>query len=148
LAFQAQSVFPILDFTNLFNTNNTRSYFCLDNTTSTIYKFDDTLYQDNGTDFTCKITTENNDFGTLNRKTMHRLSILGDRPAADTSILIQWSDNDYQSYNTGISVNLNQDLPCVRQLGSFRQRIFKFTYTGNYPVRIQDIEVDINKGTS
>jgi len=32
--------------------------------------------------------------------------------------------------------------------GWFRQRIFKFTYTDNYPMRIQDIEVDINKGTT
>jgi len=39
-------------------------------------------------------------------------------------------------------------LSSTYQLGWFRQRIFKFTYTDNYPMRIQDIEVDINKGTT
>ena len=148
LAYQAQSIFPMLGSTNLFNTNNTRTYFYLNDSTSAIYKFDETLYKDNGTNFTCLVTTENNDFGTMNRKTMSRASIVGDRPSANSNILVQWSDNDYQSFNTGISVNLNQDLPCTRQMGSFRQRIFKFTYSDNYPMRIQDIEVDINKGTT
>jgi len=79
---------------------------------------------------------------------MRRLSVIGDRPASDTFLSIQWSDDDYITYNTAVSTNLKQDLVCIRQLGWFRQRIFKFTYSDNYPFRIQDIEVDINKGTS
>lgn len=147
LSYQNNPTFNIVQSTNMFNANNTRTYFALNNDTA-IYKFDETLYQDNGVNFTCKLTTENNDFGTMNRKTMRRASIIGDRPAANTNLLVQWSDNDYQSFNTGIYINLNQDIPCVRQMGSFRQRIFKLTYSDNYPMRLQDIEVDINKGTS
>lgn len=145
-AYKNQSTFPITYSTTIFNTANTRTYFTLDEAASTIYRFNGLLYQDDGVNFTCKVTTENNEFGTMNRKTMHRLTLVGDRPGASTNILVQWSDNDYQSYNTGVSLNLNQDLPCVRQLGAFRQRIFKLTYSDNYPLRIQDIEVDINKG--
>jgi len=146
-AYMANSIFDITMSTNLFNTNSTRTYFALDGD-STIYRFDETLYQDSGTNFICKIVTEANDFGTLNRKTMSRLSILGDRPASDSNISVEWSDDDYQSYSTARTINLKQDLACTRQLGWFRQRIFKFTYSDNYPMRIQDIEVDINKGTS
>lgn len=146
-AYQGYSIFPMLQSTNIFNTANTLSYFTLNDGTSNIYRFDETLYQDYGNNFVCVVTTENNDFGTLNRKTMGRLSILGDRPSSNSGITVQWSDNDYQSFSTGTIVNLNQDLPCVKQLGSFRQRIIKLTYSDNFPMRIQDIEVDINKGT-
>ena len=146
LAYKAQAIFPMLESTNMFNNTNTRTFFCLNDGTSAIYRFDESLYQDSGVNYSCIITTENNDFGTMNRKTMSRASIICDRPPSNTNILVQWSDNDYQSFNTGISINLNQDLPCVRQMGSFRQRIFKFTYSDNFPIRIQDVEVDINKG--
>jgi len=147
-AFQNNSTFDILLSTNVISTNNARTYFALDNNTSALYKFDESVYQDNGTNFTCSIVTEANDFGTLNRKTMHRLAILGDRPSANSNISIQWSDDDYETFNTARLVNLKQDIACTRQLGWFRQRIFKFTYSDNYPMRIQDIEVDINKGTT
>jgi len=145
-AYQGESIFNVVTSTNLFNTSSTRTYFSL-GTDSAIYRFDETAYQDNGTNFLCSIVTEANDFGTLNRKSMHRLSILGDRPSENTNITIQWSDDDYQTYSSARTANLKQDLVCIRQLGWFRQRIFKFTYSDNYPFRIQDIEVDINKGT-
>jgi len=147
-AFQNNSTFDILMSNNAISTANVRTYFALDNNTSQIFKFDESVYQDSGTNFTCSIITEANDFGTLNRKTMHRLSILGDRPSANSNISIQWSDDDYETFSTARLVNLKQDLSCTRQLGWFRQRIFKFTYSDNYPMRIQDIEVDINKGTN
>lgn len=146
-AYQAQQYFDIATSTNLFNANSTRTYFSL-GTDSAIYRFDETLHQDSTVNYTCSIITEANDFGTMNRKTMRRLSFIGDRPTADTNISVQWSDDDYTTYNTAVTTNLRQDLVCIRQLGWFRQRIFKFTYSDNYPLRIQDIEVDINKGTS
>ena len=146
-AYKAQSIFDIVTSTNLFNTSSTRTYFSL-GTDSAIYRFDETLYQDSGTNYTCTVITEAADFGTLNRKTMHRLSFLGDRPPVNSNITVQWSDDDYQTFNSGVTTNLNQDLACIRQMGSFRQRIFKFTYSDNYPMRIQDIEVDINKGAN
>jgi len=106
------------------------------------------VYQDNGTNFTCLITSENNDFGTMNRKRMHRLSVIGDRPSSAANLSVSWSDDDYQSFNTARTIDLNQDLPSCYQLGSFRQRIFKLSFTANSPMRLQELEVDINKGTS
>ena len=147
-AYKNTSVFDITHSTNVFNSANTRSYFALTSANSAILKFNESLFQDSGVNFTCTIITEANDFGTMNRKTMRRLSLIGDRTPVDSNVLVQWSDDDYQSYNTGVSVNLHQDLSSVRQLGWFRQRIFKLTYSDNYPFRIQDIEVDINKGNS
>lgn len=148
IAFKNTPSFNLLYSTNVSTSTMTRTYFTLNTTDSTIYRFSELVYQDDGVDYTCTFTTEASDFGTMNRKTMKRFSIIGDRPNNDSNISVQWSDNDYQSFNTGKTINLNQDLPSTYQLGNFRQRIFKLTYTDNYPLRVQEIEVDINKGTS
>lgn len=124
------------------------SVFTLGDGTSSWYKFDETLFQDSGTNFPAVLITDSNDFGTLNRKNMHRLSFYADRPPVNSNILVQWSDDDYQTFNTGRSTSLNQDLVCLRQLGSFRQRCFKLTHTDNAPFRIQGLVADINKGNS
>ena len=147
-AFQNGNTFDIFKSAMGASTTNTRTYFALVGSSSPIYYLDKAIYQDDGVAFTCKITTENNDFGTLNRKTMSRLSFIGDRPPIDASMTIQWSDDDYQSFNTGVTVNLNQDNAAIYRMGSFRQRIFKLTFSANTLFRVQDLEVNINKGAS
>lgn len=124
------------------------SVFSLNDGTSAWYKFDESLGQDSSSNYTCTIVTDADDFGTGNRKSMHRVILMADRPAGDSLIGIQTSDDDYQTYSTLRTTNLNQDSVSLRQLGSFRQRAFKLTYTDTYPLRIQKLSVDINKGSS
>jgi hypothetical protein len=147
-AFKQNNVFDMLYSVVIDSTSNVRTYFCLDDSTSNLYRFDADLYRDDGTNFSCILTTESTNFNTMNRKTMSRLVLEADRPSDNSNILVQWTDNDYQSYSTAREINLNQDLPSCRQLGTFRQRSFKLTYTDNYPMRVQDIIVNINKGAS
>jgi hypothetical protein len=147
-AFKQESTFDILIASTITNTYNVQTFFALNDGTSAIYTLNKDIYQDVGVNFTCSIVTENNDFGTMNRKTMKRLSVIGDRPSTNANLMVSTSDNDYQSYSTPIAVNLNQDNPCAYRLGSFRQRVFKLTFTANELFRIQEIEVDINKGNS
>jgi hypothetical protein len=148
LAYQANSTFNIARAHGLRTTSSNSSIFALNDGTSAWYIFNEAQYQDNGINYTCQITTDSCDFGTLNKKSMSRVSLYVDRPSADSYILIQWSDDDYQTFNTGQLVNLNQDLCCARQLGNFRQRSFKLTYTDNALLRIQGMVADINKGSS
>lgn len=122
--------------------------FAINDGTTAWYTFNENLYQDSGSNFVCQIITDSSDFGTLNRKNMHRLSLYADRPSVNSNILIQWTDDDYQTYNAGQTTNLNQDLCCIRQLGSFRQRSFKLTHIDNTPLRIQGMVADINKGNT
>ena len=147
-AFKNNTTFDIRKTTSVTSTSQSRSFFALDDGTSTIYRFNETVYQDNGINYNVLITTEASDFGTLNRKTMGRASIIADRPESDSMITLSWSDDDYRTFSPGIPINLNQDLPSAKRLGTFRQRIFKLSYTDQYPLRIQDLEVNINKGTS
>ena len=122
--------------------------FCFKTASATIFKFDDTLMQDSGANYTCQIITEQSNFGTLNRKTMPRFGFYADRTPADSNMSIYWTDDDFQSYSGPRLINMNQDLQSTYVLGSFRQRAFKLQYTGPYILRLQRIEVDINKGTS
>jgi len=146
-AFKTNTTFDIRKTSSVTSSSQSRSFFALDDGTSTIYRFNESAYQDDGVNYTVVITTEASDFGTLNRKSMGRASLICDRPEVDSSVTLYWSDDDYRSFSSGVSINLNQDLPSANRLGNFRQRIFKITYTDSYPLRIQDLEVDINKGS-
>ena len=147
-AYQSNSIFSLKLSVLVEKTNSFNTYFALTGASSAIYKFDESVYQDSNTNFTAQIVTEANDFDTLRRKTMSSVSFMGDRPSADSSVTLYWSDDDYQSWSNGLSTNMNQDLPIVRRLGSFRQRCFKLTHTDNAPLRIQTFECAINKGNS
>lgn len=100
--------------------------------------------------FTCTIVTSKLDFDIINRKTMSRFSLIGDTPssASDSAstFSIQWSDDDYNTWSTARSLVLTPDFPSITQLGGFRRRAFKISITPTTLVRLEGIEVDINKG--
>jgi hypothetical protein len=77
---------------------------------------------------------------------MHRLVVWADRPSVSAPLTLQWSDDDYSTFTSGLTLNLADELPTVRRLGRFRRRAFKLTFTQNLPFRIKGLEVDINMG--
>jgi hypothetical protein len=111
-------------------------------------KFTTTTTTDAGTSYSYQIVTGLEDFDSYNHKTINRLTVYGDRPTADTTMTITWTDDDYQTYNTGQTVNLNQELPCIYQCGGFRRRAHKLTCSPTVPFRIRYLEADINLGNS
>jgi hypothetical protein len=147
-AFQADDNFPITYAVNVKKTADYYPVFALDQETSELYNFSDAVAQDDGTNYTMSVVTEPVDFDSLNRKNMHRLVVIADRPDDTAEIDVQWSDDDYQTYTTARTVDLDQSLPSLTRLGSFRRRAFKLSYTGDQPVRLQELEVDINRGNS
>lgn len=147
-AFQQSIGFSICSSARATTNTTRRSCFAFKGSDSTIFYMSDSLYQDNGINFTCTVITEAMDFGNMNRKIMARLSFVGDRPSGNSNVIISWSDDDYQTFSNTRSVDLNQDLPSTYRLGSFRQRCLKIEYTDNFPFRLQMFEVDINKGIS
>jgi hypothetical protein len=92
-------------------------------------------------------------FGTLNRKFLYRLGVyyLGDEATlSGQPPTIQYSDDG--GYNWSSSYTLSgrmnspdEAFPFITQLGSFRSRMFKITYT-NKRFRWLYLELDINKG--
>ena len=126
------------------------SAYMLDKTNGNIYTMDETLFTDAGTAINCVFTSAKLDFDTINRKFMYRLSIIGDVPdssGADIAVSVQWSDDDYKTFSSARTLNFNADLPKIDQLGQFRRRAFKLTYSLPHLLRLEGLEVDINKGS-
>ena len=149
-AFQAGTEFAVLFAINTRSTTTYRPLFILEGTTA-IYRMDQDLYQDNGTNFTVSGVTDNQYFDTYNEKSMGRLVVWADKPPSSTptpTLSIQWSDDDYQTYNTARTLTLFQDRPNIDRLGRFRRRAFKWSFAVNHPLRIRGFEVNINIGAN
>lgn len=126
------------------------SAYILDSSNGKVYTMDESYFTDAGTAFTCTAITAKLDFENINRKFMYRLSIIGDVPddtGAENTISVQWSDDDYKTWSSARSLNFNADLPAIWQLGQFRRRAIKLSYSLPHLLRIEMIEVDINKGS-
>lgn len=126
------------------------SAYMLDKTNGNIYTMDETIFTDAGTAINCVFTSAKLDFDTINRKFMYRLSIIGDVPdstGTDIAVSVQWSDDDYKTFSTARTLNFNADLPKIDQLGQFRRRAFKLTYSLPHLLRLEGLEVDLNKGS-
>jgi hypothetical protein len=129
----------------------TGSAYILGATDGKTYLMNETLFTDAGTAIQCFITTSKLDFDVINRKFMFRLSLVGDVPddtLLDSTVSIQWSDDDYKTWSAARSLNFNADLPAIFQLGQFRRRAFKVSYTLPHLLRLEGMEVDINKGST
>lgn len=141
--FKQGTQFPVTFAANVLTNSLYHSLFIISNV---VYKFVPTLYRDDGVNFTCTLVTDKIRFDTYRNKFMSRLVIWASRPNASSSITVSWTDDDYTTYSTAISVDLFSERPTLYRLGRFRERAFKFTYTDNYPLLLQGIEVDINMG--
>lgn len=113
-----------------------------------IAKMDDAAVTDLGNTITCTITTSKLDFEVADRKRMDILVLLGDAPngTSNVPISVQWSDDDYQTWSTATTLNINPIYSYIYRLGMFRRRALKFTYTQPYALRLEGMEITINKG--
>lgn len=144
-AYQANGSFPITSTVNIKSTTGYKSIFSLSNDNK-LYYFDLNTYQDNGVAYTWTIITDNQEFNTYSQKFMNRLTIWADKPPGSLSVNVSWTDDDYQNYSTPIALDLYQEMPSLHRLGRFRRRAFKLESTANQPMRMQKLEVNINKG--
>jgi Phage stabilisation protein len=123
--------------------------YILDALTGNVYTVSEDNHTDNGTGFLCEIITPKYDFSTMNRKFMSRFCLVGDWPVTSgtgNNVSISWSDNDYQTWSTPRTLSFDHDFPIIAQLGNFRRRAFKISYSQPYLLRLEAMEVDINKG--
>jgi len=124
--------------------------YILDTSGGKVYAISETAFTDNGVAFLCQIVTNKYDFDTFNRKTMSRLSLIGDVPdstGVDNTVTISWSDDDYKTWKPDRFLSFNYDFPTMAQLGNFRRRAFRFSYSLPHLLRLDGFEVDLNKGT-
>lgn len=111
-----------------------------------LYSSNLNVYQDAGVNFDVQFTTKNYDFGTRRIKFGTRLLVNADQPPSTSNVLISWSDDDYQTFNSPRTVNLANSYTQLYSLGSFRRRAYKVTYTDNFPMRFVSLEKDYSIG--
>ena len=103
------------------------------------------MYQDDGVNILMEAVTSPIDFETINQKTINRLSIVCDKTSASTLATITYSKDDYNTWSTARTVDLSLR-PFLTRIGRFRRLAIKLTHADNYPVRIEDLEIDYNMG--
>ncbi len=141
MSYKSNGTFPINFSMYYYNTG-----FFTTTIDQSINIFNSSLYKDGVTTFPVQIVTDNEYFDSYNRKVCNRLSLVADRVAA--SVLVQTSDDDYQTWSTGQTISLDQELPCAYRWGQFRRRAHKLTFQADAPLRIRKLELDINLGNS
>lgn len=95
--------------------------------------------------FAVDIYTPNFDGGTRREKTLSRLNLIGDQ-AAGSTWSIWWSDDDYQTWQGPVTVDLSGDNPFVADLGSFRKRAFHLRLDANAHGRLRAVEAYLALG--
>jgi hypothetical protein len=114
----------------------------LHNSDGYLYTLDPDVYQDNATSILADAYTSKYDGSTMNRKFMHNLNVVGDLGSTFT---IRWSDDDYATWNTFLS--LSSTRPFVSRCGSFRRRAFNIRHTANEDFRLEALEFEVDVGT-
>lgn len=113
-----------------------------------VYSFEPFVYQDNGLPFEVRFRTKPMNFGTMRTKFGARLLLVGDETASSSFAFVSWSDNDYKTTSTPRAVDLQYSYQQLYALGSFRTRSFTVSYTDNFPMRWQSIELDYDQGSA
>ncbi len=126
-SFQAEADLPIQYAFNATITGVGETSILSVNGKSKIYYFNPNTLTDDSVAFTSMVQTDPMDFGSMNQKFMSSLITVADRPTTSTLLSISYSDDDYQTFSTPRTMELNQEYPILHQLGRFRRRAVKLS---------------------
>jgi hypothetical protein len=107
------------------------------------------LYQDFGSNYTCRYTSELIDGGTANWKYLHKfaLNCSQEESSGTSNVTLTWSDNDWNSSSgASRSINVFSISPQIYRLGRFRKRSFRMEYAANYPFWLLGFNLHLNVG--
>lgn len=110
------------------------------------FKMSVDTYQDASTNYDVLFISPLIDFGTSNQKRMYKLKVLGDKQTSTTTTTVKTSDDDYRTWVTRGTVDMNTFNTNLYQLGSFRRRSVRLEYTGSNPWRVHKLEADFSFG--
>lgn len=97
--------------------------------------------QDDGIPINLSTRTVRIDGGTLDRKRIGSIRVVGD-PVNDYA-LMRWSDDDGVTWTKFRFVDLSSIRPELRRCGAFRRRVIEFKTIANAAVRVSALEFDI-----
>lgn len=108
-----------------------------------LYSMDSDLFRDNGLPINYVSRTSRMDGGTSDKKTMSRITYVGDI-VADTA-MVRWSDDDYATNRPYRILDLDEPKSMVRRCGSFIDRSIEFRHIGNTNPILDAIEIEVQK---
>ena len=96
----------------------------------------------------CQIQSSRFDGETNYMKFPTRIEIVGDRQSTSSPATLYFSDDDYQSWKptAGRSVDFSNNRAYVYRTGQFRRRAFLLVHSANTPLRLESIEMELEKG--
>jgi hypothetical protein len=99
-----------------------------------------------GSAFDFLVQTERIDFGTIDRKFVQRLEMIGDKVADTANVSVSYCDDDNETFSTARTLDMSQSRPFLPQGGNFRRRRYKFVYAGNQAQRWEGFELFFRSG--
>ena len=104
------------------------------------------INQDSTNDIKVEILTNKYDFSTTRPKFLFRLGVVGDIEGSSSPLTIDWSDDDYNTYKTSRTVDMQNSLRRLVSLGRFHRRSFRLRHTANTPLRLEAFEMGLYLG--
>jgi len=114
-------------------------YLVLHNTNGHLYEIKPELNQDAGIPINTFFRTIRLDGGDLSSKRMAQIDVVGD--FMTDVIMVRQSDDDSVSFSLYRPVNLAEDEPMIRRLGSYRRRSLELKHNGNNPLRLTALDL-------
>lgn len=107
-----------------------------------LYEFTDEAASDALAPIDLRCRTGKVDNGNAESKRLASLEVVGHK-IANGLALVRWTDDDYTSWSTYRSVDLEQEYSRIRRCGDFSRRAFELRYTGDAKVVLGAFELDV-----
>lgn len=118
--------------------------YVLDDDSGVLSELTSASYSDGTVPIYYRAVTDIMDSGTTKRKFYERLEIVGDKVPG--TMKVRHSGDDYKTWSTYRSVDLNKVRPQLYILGADRRRAWEFLCTDAVPLRLDAAEIDFKIG--
>jgi hypothetical protein len=106
------------------------------------------IYTDDGTTISTEVRTAKLDFGTNEKKYVEEVRLIADTQSTG-SCTLYYSDDDYQTWSAGQTIDLTSAKKSVYRLGAHRGgRAYRLLHTAAAPFRAEALEIVYRKGLS
>lgn len=104
------------------------------------------VFTDNGAIYTARAQLPQMDLGTTNMKFWGSVELVADREVISSPITLSYSDDDYQTFVTWGSLDLQQARPQAYRLGASRKRAWVWTHAAATPMGLEAMEMNVEIG--
>lgn len=115
-----------------------------DENTGDLYQVSMSNYDDTTGYINFLTRTTNFDAGSMSTKYPAVLEMIGDKEP-NSHLLVRYSNDDYVTYSKYRKLDLSKKRSRLNRLGSFKRRTFDLRHTDATPLRLEQIEMEIDK---